>query len=404
MALRAFTPRPSPIQPSSTKSPHGMPRTSRFAALALLAAALPLSGQVSAQDAKDTISTRDGRKLRGVEVTEALSTVVRYKRKSEQGELQSSMVTEIEWDGVPDSYSTALGALRAGNFAEAANQFLDAAGKVQRAPLKAECEFLAAEALARGAGKDAARAQEAAQRLEQWISANADGLRLPDAMLALGGAQTAAGSSEAAEGTFKKLGDEAIARGWSQIWTARAKIGLARAQLARGDFGNARSTFRSTIAAAQSLQSADHVDPEIVQIEAEALVGTGDSLVREGKFDDALNYFRDDVGRKATNPAIKAAARAGEGEAIFLKAQGAGNQTAELRMAQIAFAEANLLDTVGGETTAKALYYSGLVVLALGAEREGANFKQRAMEYFDSVVREYGDTRFATLAAEELKK
>ena len=396
---------PNPVRsPSSHASRHGMSLHPRRIAFASLVLALPLCGVVRAQDVKDTITTRDGRRLRAVEVTEALSTVVRYKRKAEQGEVQSSLITEIEWDGVPDSYATAKGHVRSGNFLEAANQFLDAAGKAGRAPLKAECEFLGADALARGAGKDAARATEAAQKLDQWITANADGFRLPDALLALGTAQVAAGAFEQAEGTLKKLGDEAVARGWSQVWTARAKIGLARAQLAKGDFGNARSTFRSAISAAQSLQTPGTVNEEAVQIEAEALVGTGDSLVREGKFDDALTYFRDDVGRKATNPAIKAAARAGEGEAVFLKAQRAGNVTTDLRAAQIAFAEANLLDTVGGETTAKALYYSGLVVLALGPDRQDATFKQRAMDYFDSVVREYGDTRWAALAAEELKK
>ncbi len=342
---------------SLSPSVPGMSAVHRIVALSILLGAVPIGGVALAQDApKDTISARDGRRLRAVEVLEATTSVVRYKQRNAAAEIPSTLVTEIEWDGAPAGYAQGIAFVRAGDFVSASNQFLEAAGQTSRAPLKIECEFLAADALARGAGKDATRAQEAVAKLEAWISANADGFRLADAMFSLGGAQVAAGQSAEAEATYKKLADEAVARGLSPIWGARAKLGQARAQIARGDFGNARSTFRSAISAAQSVPVEGRSDVEILQIEADALVGTGDSLVREGKFDDALSYFRDEVGKRATNAAIKAAARAGEGEAILLKANQSGNLTADLRRAQIAFAEANLLDTVGGDPSSKALY------------------------------------------------
>lgn len=379
-----------------------MAPTLRFVAFLLAAPAL---GSAFAQEApKDLISLRDGRRVRAVEITEATSTNVHYKRRNEEADIATSLIAEIEWDGLPEEYSQARGALRTGDCTQASNLFLASAGKTPRAVLKAECEFLAAEALQRGAGKDKAAATEAARKLVAWIDANPDGMRLPDALMALGRAQVGAGQFAEAETTFKKLADDSIAHAWSPIWNARGKLGLAQAQTANGDFPNARSTYRSATSALLSLSEAERQGDEALQIQAEALVGTGDSLVREGKFDDALAYFRDDVGRRATNDAIRAAARAGEGEAMFLKAQSSGNGTNELRAAQVAFAEANLLDTVGGETTAKALYYSGLVLLALGPDRDGASVRQRAAEYFGSVVRQHSTTRWAALASAELKR
>ncbi len=372
--------------------------------LPLLCGSLLFAPLCAQEAVKDVLSLRDGRKLRGVEITAATSTSVQYKHRNTTAEVAASLVAEIEWDHPPDEMAQARGAQKSGDATMASNYFLTAAGKTTRAPLKSECEFLAAQALQMGSVKDKAASADAARKLEEWVNANADGFRLPDALLALGRAQVAAEQYPEAEASFKKLADETLSRSWSPIWSARAKIGQAQAQVARRDFANARSTYRSTLSALQSLSEQERKSDEVVGIQAEAMVGTGDSLVREGKFDDALSYFRDEIGRTAESDAIRAAAKAGEGEAIFLKAQASGAPTADLRRAQIAFAEANLLDTVGGDTTAKALYYTAMVLLALGPDRDGSAVRQRANEYLQAVIDDHAGSRWAALAASEIKK
>jgi len=45
-----------------------------------------------------------------------------------------------------------------------------------------------------------------------------------------------------------------------------------------------------------------------------------------------------------------------------------------------------------------------LVLLALGPDRESSTFKQRAVNYFQAVVRGYPDTAWAPLAAEAARQ
>lgn len=347
---------------------------------------------------QDVLLTRNGRRIRGVEVTSMTSSTIQYLHGNDALELPANLLAEVQWSEPPEGLAIGRAAERSGNFQAAADAFREAADATKRDPLKAECGFLSADALLRAAGSDQQKAAFASEKLTAWITAYPDGYRLPDATLALGRALLAAGKSEQAELTLKKLADDALARNWSPIWGARAKFVQARAQLARNDLGNARSSFRAAMSAAQSAATGDQPDPELVTLEAEASVGIGETMVKEGKFDDALTYFKD-LARRATSDTVRAAARAGEGEALYLRAKDTSS-VAELRAAQIALAEANLLDTSAGEATAKALYYSGMVLLALGPDNESSTFRQRALDYFATVIKEYSATSWASAAAE----
>ena len=75
-----------------------------------------------------------------------------------------------------------------------------------------------------------------------------------------------------------------------------------------------------------------------------------------------------------------------------------------MRRAQIALATGSVLDAQGGEASAKANYYLGRCLLALGPEREGDTFKQRANAYFQVVVSSYATTHWASLAKQEQTK
>ena len=80
------------------------------------------------------------------------------------------------------------------------------------------------------------------------------------------------------------------------------------------------------------------------------------------------------------------------------------NDVAGLRRAQLTLAEANLLDSDGGDTSAKSCYYMGRSILALGAAGESQTFKARANAYFQIVVDHYPGSSWAAPASEELGK
>ena len=79
------------------------------------------------------------------------------------------------------------------------------------------------------------------------------------------------------------------------------------------------------------------------------------------------------------------------------------NDAAGLRTAEIALAEACVLDTGAGDTAAKANYYLGRVVTALG-ERASQDWKNRATAYFNLVIRSYSTSRWVGPAKTELAK
>jgi TolA-binding protein len=346
---------------------------------------------------QDMLVTTGGRRIRGIEITEMSASTIKYARGGETLDFPAISVAEVVWSDPPQAFLLGRSAARTGKFQDAANAFKEAADATKREVLKAEALYLEADALLRAAGSDQQKASFAADKLTVWINTYPTGYRLPDASLALGRATLAAGKPEQAELTFKKLASDALANNWGAVWSARAKFEEARALLAKGDLGNARSSFRQ---AQQSAQQAggDAPSPELLTLMAEASVGVGETMVREGQFDEALRYFRD-LNNRAPNAAVRAAAKAGEGEALYLRAKDSGDADA-LRAAQVALAEANLLDPTAGEVTAKALYYSGMVLLALGPDHESSTFRQRALDYFASVTRDYSSTSWASRAAE----
>ncbi|MBK8974482.1 MAG: tetratricopeptide repeat protein [Planctomycetes bacterium] len=367
-----------------------------------LAAMLGVDAAATAQsEISDTVMTTTGRRFRGIEIVGLTDSKLTYKSGSEEKDIRASQVAEITWSEPPQAFALGRAAAAKGDFATAANQYEEAARASSRPVFQTECRYLAAQSLARGGRTDPGRAKKAAEELAAWLDQNADGFRRPDALLWRGRALVAAGMFAEAQTTFEQLADDSLSRGWLPVWNARAKLELAAALQAAGNFAGARSAYRAAVTAVRGA-AGDDPDAEFVQLEAQANVGVGESMVQEGNFEDALKYFRD-LGSRGAAPALRAAARAGEGEALFLQSQKSGDGSA-LRAAQVALAEASVLDTTNGDTTAKALYYSGRVLLALGPDRESQTYKQRAASYFDTVVRSYGTSVWASRAAEELRR
>lgn len=355
---------------------------------------------VQSQDKiKDTFTIKSGKRVRGVEITAMTASAIRYTRDGNEDELPSALLKSVEWHQPPEQFALAHAAMRKSEFDNASNLFEEAAEKTQRPVLKAEAAFFAAQAIARGATEDPARASAAVTKLQEFLSEHADNFRAAEAQLELGRAQMLAGDAVGAEETLSQLSSRVASQGLDQLWDIRAKYEIAEAQLAQGKYAAARTSFRRAKTAADTtVAAATEPVPEIERYVARSIVGEGETFIAEGKFDDAIRYF--DRFQNDKDLSIAAAAKAGKGESLFLKAQ-AENSTDDLRAAQIILAEAALDDVHGGATTAKALYYQARVILALGADRESTDYMQRAAGLFSTVVKHYGSTVWAKRAKEQ---
>ena len=138
---------------------------------------------------------------------------------------------------------------------------------------------------------------------------------------------------------------------------------------------------------------------ELEAMKLEATVAEGETYLADKNYAQAVSFYRALAQQppRGRDTAAYAAAKAGEGQALYLDAA-ASNKPAQLRQAQLALAEAVVLDTAGGETTAKATYFHALCLLALGSERETEDFRSRAMAMLDTVVNQYPSSRWASEA------
>lgn len=376
-----------------------------------MAVALALTAPAAAQKGriKDTIVLSDGSRVRGAEVTAMTVSELTYRRGSKEHKILAGKVEEVQWHEPPEAYLLAQAAEAKGDYEDAANLYLEAAKGTKRAPFAAELQFAAARALLAAAEGDPAQAEGAAAALQRYIDEHPQGFRIPQAKLGLVRALRLMGKPEEAVAKVTALEEEAVRGNWGVLWEAKAKLEKAKALVATRKFDDARSAYRRVTDAIAAIRAKGSRDPSLTSLEVAALVGEGETYVAEGKYDQALSYFQ----RHVTEPhvgepsALAAAALAGAGEARFLMATADGKvsdpDVRTLREAQMDLAKANVLDTQNGETTAKALYFSGKAVLALGGERE-RNFRARALAYFDSVVRFHSTSSWAARARAELAK
>ena len=104
-----------------------------------------------------------------------------------------------------------------------------------------------------------------------------------------------------------------------------------------------------------------------------------------------------------SDPQLVAVGYAGEGEAQFFMAV-ASKKPDDFRRTQMTLARASVFDTQAGDASAKANYYLGRCLLELGTERESDSFRQRAHNYFQTVVTSYPTSHFAALAKQDLTR
>lgn len=354
-----------------------------------------------AQDATDTILKADGSSLRGVSVQAFTTTAVKFLRNKEEAELPTHQVLDIVWGGVPDSFSGAMAAMGRGDFEGARQLFGDAANAADRPVLKAEARLLQGKAAVQAAAGDPAAAANAAGALRAWIGEFPDHGRLPEASFLLGRALRLGKVHADAVTTLKELDDRAGRDGWGAVWNARAKFELALCLMEDGKALDARSAFQSAGSAADTaMGSAGAAAGEMAAIKVNSKVGEGESLVQEKDYARASEFFR--TLAQNEDRSLSAAGKAGLGESLFLAAAD-GKDAAALRNAEVALAEASVLDSGAADTAAKASYYLGCVVTALG-DRAAQDWKNRATAYFQTVVKSYPSSRWVGPAKAALAK
>ena len=371
--------------------------------LTLAAGALP----AQAGAVKDTLVKRTGERLRNVEILELSSDNVKYRRAGTESTLLATLVSHVEWSDPPEAYSLARGALNRGDTEAAANLFMEGANKAtegKRAALAAECQFLAGRVLALSMGQDTGRASAAKAALTAYLEAHAKGFNTPEARLLIARSQRVGGDNAGAEASLKALTDQAAQQGLGLIWDARAKLERAQLALAQNNPTAARSEFqgvRSAVDAAMSNATGSDA-AELGNLRTLAVVSEGEAYFRDNKVAEAKKYFAQ-LATSSTDEALRAAALAGEAQAIVLQAVDKVDVKA-LREAQIKLAQATLGDTANSETTAKAMFFQAKILLALGPVAETDTFKRRARDYLESVARYYPSSTWAGEARAELQK
>ncbi len=367
---------------------------------ALAVTAVALTGAATSHAQTDVVHLRDGATLRGGEVTAATAAEVTYTSPDGDKKVPSATVRAIEWHSMPETFRLAENLAENGQFGEAATQYLEAAKEALRDLTKAEATFRGARAALRAADTDAATAEAAADRLQEYINDHPDGLRVAEANLLLARALLLQGQPTEAASALQSLESRTVTDGWGMTWAAHAKYHRGVALAAAGEAGQARSAFQSVATAVDGAISTEGADAELGELKERALIAQGETYIVEKDWQQALQYFRRhaDSGTRS----VQAAALAGVGQALFLSTEGSG-EAATLREAQMALARAMARDTSNAETSAKSLYFFGKVLLALGEERE-RDARNRALTYFDLVTDQYPTTDWAEQARGETQR
>lgn len=350
----------------------------------------------------DIVLRKDGAKQRGVEVTEFKHTGLKATKGSDTIEIPGHMVLSVLWGDLPEAFISARSAMEKGEFDTAVQMFGEAASKAVRPLVKTDCEFFQIKAAVSAIGSDTGAAATASERAKTWLSSNADHWRVPEALLLSGRAQRLANKGDDAAVTLRELDERAVRDGFGAVWSARAKYELALTLMSNNKASEARTTFQSANSAADNaLMNASPDDAELRSIKILARIGEGETFLSQKDYRRAESFFQAMCNSK--EPGLGAAAWAGKGQAIFFGAVDSKSPE-ELRRAQFALAKASVLDSTASEASAKANYFLGRCQLELGPDREGDSFKARAQAYFQIVVDNYGESKWAIEAKASLQQ
>ncbi len=346
----------------------------------------------------DKLTTIQGKVLRRLEVIQEGFTEITYKRGKTEHKIPTKDVLKIEWGNLPESWQRAQVAAEKGDWEKAASLYQDTANASSRTALVAAAGFLALEALLKTSAGDASKADMSATAAKSWLAAHTDHRKTPEVMGMLGKLYLLAAKPKEALKAYKDLEAAVDSKNLPTTWLARARYGQAMALTDEGEFEKARQAYSS---AAATLRGQDlSKDPAAAAVFIAAEVGKGETLMAEKKFDVALNNFRGMEMTAGKNAALKTAAVCGQAAAM-VEIGIASKDHKKLRTAQDRLARVSATDLLDGDSSAKALFYLGKVIRALGKDEPDSG--RKAKRYFESVIQGYPDSTWALEAQRALK-
>ena len=363
-----------------------------------VAALLPLlTPQLNAQ--RDSILRKNGKPKTKLTLLKLEQDKITYKQGGKEQTMAISLITDFRFGAAPEAFNRGQSAASRGSHLAAAKLFAEVSTSAKTDVIKSSAMFFAGRSFALAAKKDGAHATNAIAQLQAYVAAEPNGYYLPEAKVRMAQANLANGDAAGAETALVALDSEATAAGWPLFWGALIRFELAQAQFQQMKFGDARSSFQGVETAATAALGQDaKFNGQLASLRTEALVLQGETFIGAKLYDDALNYYQQLANNNTRG--VKAAAQAGQGQILYIQGNDKKDED-KLRQAQIALARASVEPDTSDTTSAKALYYMGLVLQALGDKEQ--NSAGRAKTYFTSVKNVYATTPWAALARKALE-
>lgn len=314
--------------------------------------------------------------------------------------LESALVEEVIWGESSPAFVEGFTYFDRGDWENASAKFLIAAGEGEREAVKAAARLYAARALLAWGALEAGHYSEAAQQFDTYISTYSTQRQIPLARSLRARTAWLSGDAGKAGTLYRALFEEGTSAsptpGYDLGLCLKAGLQAARALVAAGDTLAAREIYgvlanRARTAAAQAGEgTAERI--AFSRLETEALLGPGFVDVASSQFDQAITFFN---GQKT------AAARTNDSTALYGATYGMGLALfgkGETRKAQLQFASVSALDFTDDDRSAAAKLGLARCYIKLGASDGVAT--SRAL--LNEIVTQFGTTPSAREARELL--
>ena len=354
-------------------------------------------GLLEAQD-KDVIFRKDTKKSMSVdEVTAETYEDVTYKRGSRESKLTVDKIEKIQYHDTPDAWQNGLRFAKKGDWenAEASFKLAMDDGSV-RSWIKTYGLYELGKVYQQWGLSNPAKFKKAIESYTQLLADDPKTRFYAEVLFNLGKSHADSGDMQKALEVFDRLAQDAYDKKLGSNWEARAKFEKAVARMNGGDFDEANRDFRSALTfAGEQLKNAGE-DAELIsvlkRIEGLSKLYQGTVLIKKKKYKDATRFFEQIINDNDATRNAKAGAECGLGECLLAEGK--------LKEAQAQFARAKVRYAdlpEGGQAT----YYLGMVCLEL--KDKEPNYKKRARDYFQEVVKEYADSEWASEAQSKIE-
>ncbi|HTN02246.1 MAG TPA: tetratricopeptide repeat protein [Planctomycetaceae bacterium] len=280
-----------------------MNQWSRWSLTAIVASSLTISAAQA-----DTIQRKSGgRRLSGEVIAVSKTEITVKPQTGDAIVIPANDIASITWDDAPPDLSVAISDENGGRLESALARLAKSqeAAKAGSANIKTDIEFLIARVTARQALVDAAKRDEAIQKLTAFQKAASDSFRYYEAIGYLGQVQLAKGDYAAARAAFDILAQSP----WKEFKLA-ATISTARILSAEGKPDEAVKLYDEVITTAGS-------DPAEQARKYEAMVGRARGLAAQSNFAEALTSLEEVTNKgPADDSALQAEAYVLEGACL----------------------------------------------------------------------------------------